>query len=374
MINSYDSTRFYNIHKNNIDKILLNIVNNGNFINGQEVSELENKLCKYIGSKYCISCANGTDALYISLLALNIEINDEIITTPFSWISTVEVICLIKAIPIFVDINENDFSIDIEKLEQKITNKTKAIIIPSLFGQTGDIDKLNNLNKKYNLPIIEDSAQSFGSKFNNLNSLNLTTIGTTSFFPTKILGCYGDGGAIFTNDSILAYKIKAIKNHGAIIRFNHDFIGLNSRLDTIQAGILLHKFDYLNQQIEKRRDIANYYSSKLEYLEELKLIKLPKQLENRYHVWSHYSIIINNQEYRDKLIDLYKTNNINIPIFYPKVLYKNKCFEYLNINYSCPIAESICNRIINLPIYPEIYNDEIDLIIKYFIEFFQKLY
>ena len=222
MIQMYDPKREYKKNKKNIDDSINNVLNHGLFINGPEVKELEKELTKFTGSQ-CISISNGTDALKISLLALDVGVDDEVITVAHSWISTVEVISIINAKPVFVDINPETFNMDVNKLESKITEKTKAIIVVSLYGQMADFDKINKIANKYNIPVIEDGAQSFGALYKGKRSCSVTTIGTTSFFPSKPLGCYGDGGACFTNNKELE-KIRAIKSHGGIKRFHHKYI------------------------------------------------------------------------------------------------------------------------------------------------------
>jgi len=362
----YDPTRDYKNFKFEFDEAIGIVLNKGNFIMGEEVVELENKLKNYTESKHCISCANGTDALLIALLSLDVGLDDEVITTPHTWISTSEVISLLGAKPIFVDIDES-YNIDIKKIEEKITKKTKVILPVSLYGQMPDYEKIHNIAMKYNINVIEDGAQSFGAIRDNYKSCSckFTTIATTSFFPTKPLGCFGDGGALFTNNDDIALKLRAIKSHGGIERFKHKYIGINSRLDTLQASILLVKMKYLNECLEKRNDVANNYLKKLENIEN---IVLPKKHENSYHVWAQFSILLENKNKRDMVFEQLKKLNINCSIFYPVPLHYQECFSYMNYKIGdFPITENICDRIINLPIYGELTDDEQTYICNSFI-------
>ena len=361
-INMFDPTRDYKKHEEEYDNAIKSVLNTGNFINGRQVTELENKLAKYIGSTHCICVDNGTDALLVALMSLNIKPNDEVITTPHTWISSAEVISMLGAKPVFVDINPNTFNIDETKIEEKITDKTKAFLIVSLYGQPANFDEINIIASKYNIPVIEDGAQSFGSKYNDKYSCNLTTIGCTSFFPTKPLGCFGDGGACFTNDDDLAIKIRAIKNHGGTKKFQHSFIGINSRLDTIQASVLLVKLKYLNESIKNRQTVANFYTEKInKFNEEFIHHKLicPTIDKNKEHVWAQYSLLIFNKGKRDMLVEKFKECNVNVSIFYPIPLHLQPCFGYLGYNKGdFPVSEEICDRIINLPCYAELTIEE----------------
>lgn len=366
-INMYDPTRDYNNHKFQYDTAITTVLNHGGFINGPEINKLEAQLADYVGVKHCITVANGTDAIQIALMALDIKSGDEVITVPHTWISTAEAIAITGAKPVFVDIEPSTFNINTERIEKAITPYTKAILVVSLYGHMADIDKINEIAKKYNIPVIEDAAQSFGAKYKEHKSCSMTDISTTSFFPTKPLGSYGDGGACFTNNDILATKIKSIKNHGCETRFNHTCIGMNSRLDTLQASVLLVKLKYLDNTLQNRNNVANYYSTGLKNLEEKGLIRLPTTKQDYYHVWAQYSIIVKDNALRDKLVIKLKESNINVAIFYPKPLHTQKCFEYLEYkNNDFPVTEDICNRIINLPCYGELQLQEINYIIETF--------
>ena len=370
----YDPKREYKVHKEEIDNAIQTVLNHGLFINGPEVKTLENTLCEFNGSKHCIAVSNGTDALKIALLALGVGIDDEVITVSHTWISTAEVVSIINAKPVFIDIEEETFNMDLEQIESAITEKTKAIIVVSLYGQICDMDKLNKIASKHNLPVIEDGAQSFGAVYNGKKSCNLTTIGTTSFFPSKPLGCYGDGGACFTNDDDLALKIRAIKSHGGIKRFHHKYVGINGRLDTIHAAILNEKIKYFEETLKNRNRCADYYTTSLKDLEKEGYLKLPIVKEGRYSAWAQYSLIARTNEERDSIVSYLKDNNINVAIFYPAPVHKQECFSYLFKNgpIELKITNKISSHIFNLPCYGEFTKEEQDIIINLIKKFYKK--
>lgn len=373
VIQMYDPKREYKTHKEDIDKALNDVLTHGIFINGPEVKELEKQFAEYVGVKNCIAVSNGTDALKIALLALDVKPDDEIITVAHSWISTAEVISIINAKPVFVDINEDNFNLNPEKIEEKITERTKAIIVVSLYGYISDIDRINEIAERHNLPVIEDGAQSFGATYNNKKSCSLTTIGTTSFFPSKPLGCYGDGGACFTDDEELALKIRAIKNHGGVKRFHHKYVGLNARLDTLQAAVLLVKFKYFEETLKKRNECANYYTEQLVDLKK-KGVRFPEIKEGYTSAWAQYSLLSNSKEERDNIVQHLKDNGINAAIFYPAPLQKQECFSYLYPDGNLPelpVTNRICDTIFNLPCYGEVTKEEQDHIISVLRSFFK---
>ena len=242
----------HELYKDEIEEAILKVARNCNFIMGDEVKELEKSLEEFTGIKYAISCSNGTDALLLAMMALDIKAGDEIITTPFTFIATAETIALLGAIPVFVDIDEKTYNIDPFKIEEKITEKTKAIMPVSLYGQPANMDMIDKITKKHNLKVIIDGAQSFGSTYNGIMDSALGDIATTSFFPAKPLGCYGDGGAVFTNDEILANKMKSLRLHGQSKRYHHKYIGMGGRLDTIQAAVLNVKLKYYKKDLALR--------------------------------------------------------------------------------------------------------------------------
>jgi len=330
-----------------------NVFNNCNFINGPEVTELENRLRKYTGAKYCISCSSGTDALLIALMAIGIKQGDEVITSPFTFASTVETIFLLGAKPIYADINIDDFNINPDLIEDLISPKTKAIVPVSLFGQCANMKLINEIGKKYNIPVIEDGAQSFGATYHGKKSCALTDIGCTSFFPSKPLGCYGDGGAIFTSSSELNELMKSIRSHGQEKRYQHTRIGINGRLDTIQAAILLQKMEIFDDEIERRINVANYYSENLssKYI-------VPKEFENTQSVYAQYSILSSD---RNQTIKRLEDCKIPFAIHYPKVAYKQKAF--LDCNFECGVAEDVSNRILSLPMHPYMKKSQQNIIL-----------
>jgi len=371
-IKMYDPTRDYNQYKIRYDGAIGKVLENGNFINGIEVKDLEYKLAKYINVNECICVGNGTDALQIALMALGIKSGDEVITVAHTWISTVEVISILGAIPVFVDISPKDFNIDTTKIEDNINKNTKAMIIVSLYGLVPDMDHINNIASKYNIPVIEDAAQSFGAKYKNRFSCSLTTIGCTSFFPSKPLGCYGDGGALFTNDTQLALKIRAIKNHGGLKRFCHEYIGINSRLDTIQAGIIDIKLNNFNDCILNRNNVANEYTNQLADLDNL---TLPRLNEHGTHVWAQYSILAPTIAFRDIFVDKLNMYNIQVSVFYPIPIHFQPCFLYLGYKEgSLPITENIAERVFNLPCYGELSMQEQVYIIDRVKDIYKELF
>lgn len=372
-IQMYDPKREYQLHKTNIDQAISKVLQHGLFINGPEVKQLEKHLSDFTNVKHCIAVSNGTDALKIALLALDIGYGDEVITVAHTWISSAEVISLVGAKPVFVDINPNSFNMEPSLIEGAITDKTKAIIVVSLYGQIPELDLINRIAEKYNIPVIEDGAQSFGATKNGQHSCSQTSIATTSFFPSKPLGCYGDGGACFTNDDQLATKIRAIKSHGGTKRFHHEYIGLNARLDTLQAAILLVKFNYFPETIINRNNCASYYSKHLKNLEDLELIKLPKIPEGDISAWAQYSILANNNKVRNDLVEYLKNNQVNVAIFYPAPLHRQKCFSELNFtDEDLPNTVSVCNTVFNLPCYGEITQLEQDYIIELVYKFYNQ--
>lgn len=368
-IQMYDPTRE---HRSNsqIDKNIQKVIQSGMFINGSEVKELEKELADYTGVNHCITVGNGTDALQIALMALGVSVNDEVITVSHSWISTAEVISILGAKPVFVDIEAETFNINPELIKEAITAKTKAIIAVSLYGQIADFERINAIAEKHNLPVIEDAAQSFGATQNAKKSCSLTTIATTSFFPTKPLGCYGDGGACFTNDSNLAHKMRAIKNHGGVERFKHEYIGMNSRLDTIQAGVLLAKLPHFDTVLEQRNACAQYYTHKLKKLEEAGDLRLPKIKEQNTSAWAQYSILLTDAHQRDALVAHMKANQVNVAIFYPVPLHHQVCFSDTG-DIKLPVTENVVKRIFNVPCYGQLTRKEQDYIIQLIYTFFK---
>ncbi len=339
-------------HKTKIDDAIASVISSSSFIMGKPVIELEEKLKDFTGAKHAITCSNGTDALLLALMAIGIKAGDEVITTPFTFIATGETIAFLGATPVFVDINEHTYNIDVTDIESKITSKTKAIIPVSLFGQMAQMDTINALAKKYSLDVIEDGAQSFGATHLGVKSCANSTIGTTSFFPAKPLGCFGDGGAVFTNDDELASKIKSLRLHGQSKRYHHKYIGMGGRLDTIQAAVLGVKLRHYENDIERRQEVAKKYSNLLEGH-----FKTPVILEECSSVWAQYSIRVRN---RDKIQSSLKDKGIPTTVHYPIPLHLQECFIYLGHKKGdFPISELVANEILSLPMNPYIKDSEI---------------
>jgi UDP-2-acetamido-2-deoxy-ribo-hexuluronate aminotransferase len=347
----------YQAYKEKIDSNLQAVLNKSNYILGEEVNILEKELKNFTGAKHAISCSSGTDALLLALLALDIQPGDEVITSPFTWVSTGEMTALLKAKPVFVDIEPDTYNIDANLIELAITKKTKAIMPVSLFGQPADMNAIQSIADKYNLKVIVDGAQSFGSTYHNKTDSNLGDISTTSFFPSKPFGCYGDGGAVFTNNDHYAKKMTMLRVHGQTKRYHHKYIGIGGRLDTIQAAILLAKLPYFPQEISKRQKLADWYTEVLS-----KIIKTPTIKFKRSSVWAQYTVRLNN---RDTVQNELKKKNIPTSIFYPLPLHLQKCFKYLNYKQGdFPVSEKISNEVLSLPMNPFLTNDQIKYIIS----------
>jgi UDP-2-acetamido-2-deoxy-ribo-hexuluronate aminotransferase len=331
----------YENYKDEIDAAIQSVLNSSQFIMGQQVFEFEQALSDFTGS-YAITCANGTDALMLALIASGVGPGDEVITTPFTFIATAEMIALVGAKPVFVDISENDFNIDATKIEAAITPKTKAIIPVSLYGQPSDMDTINEIAKKYGVKVIEDAAQSFGATYKGKRSCNLSELATTSFFPAKPLGCYGDGGAVFTQNQELAEKIKSLRNHGQVKRYYHKYLGVNSRLDTIQAVILNVKLKYFEEEIDKRQKIAERYTSLLH-----DYFITPKIQNDRTSVWAQYTIRVKN---RDQLQERLKGKGIPTAVHYPRPLHLQEAFAFCGGKEGdFPVAEKIAGEVMSVP-------------------------
>lgn len=341
----------YNSYKNEIDWQINNVLQNAQFIMGKNVELLESNLANYTNAKEAIGCSSGTDALILALMALGIKSGDEVITSPFSFIASVEAILLLGAKPVFVDIDEKTYNMDSNLLEAAITSNTKAIIPVSIFGQMADLEEINNIASKYKIPVIEDAAQSFGASYNGRKSCNASIIATTSFFPSKPLGCYGDGGAVFSNDENIAKNIRILLNHGQTKRYKHSLVGLNARLDSIQAGILNVKLKHLDSELQKRQEKAKIYN------ENLKNCITPFIKEGNISAYAQYSIRV---KYRDKFIAKLERHNIPYAIHYPIPLHLQEVVNKNNIykNGSFKVTELICKEIISLPFSP--FLDESD--------------
>jgi len=352
----------YQLYKTEIDRAIHNVLDKSNYIMGDEVKELEENLQKFTKARYAISCASGTDALLLAMMALDIKPDDEIITTPFTFIATAETIAFLGAKPVFVDIDEKTYNIDPNKIEAKITEKTKAIIPVSLYGQPSDMNAIQEIANRHNLKVIVDGAQSFGSTYNGQTDSTLGNISTTSFFPAKPLGCFGDGGAVFTDDAILAEKVKSLRVHGQSKRYHHQYIGMGGRMDTIQCAIVNVKLKYYQKDLALRQEVASKYNEKLKIKNEN--LVLPFVDEKASSAWAQYSIRVKN---RDEIQAKLKEQGVPTAVHYPMPLHRQECFEYLGYEEGdFPIAEKVSKEIMSLPMNPYLSDDEIEFISKQF--------
>ncbi|MDE2596779.1 MAG: DegT/DnrJ/EryC1/StrS family aminotransferase [Sphingomonadales bacterium] len=326
------------------------VLAHGQFILGPEVAALEERLAAYVGASHCITCANGTDALQIALMALGVGPGDDVITPGFTYIATAEAAAVLGARPVYVDIDPTTYNIDPALIEAAITPRTKAIIPVSLYGQCADYDAINVVAAKHGLPVIEDGAQSFGATYKGRRSCNLTTIATTSFFPSKPLGCYGDGGAIFTNDAELAVALRQIARHGQSKRYHHVRVGMNSRLDTIQAAILLAKLDIFDQELAQREAVAQRYHAAFDAAG----IARPHVLDHNHSAWAQYTIRTAD---RSALAEKLKAAGIPTAIHYPLPLNRQPAVADLSANL--PHGDAAADAVLSLPMHPYLKSDQI---------------
>ena len=331
----------YQEYQSEIDAGIRKVLEHGRFILGPEVQELEQKLAEFAGAAHCITCANGTDALQIALMALGIGPGDEVITPAFSYIATAEAIALLGARPVYTDIDPRTFNLDPAHIERAITKNTKAIIPVSLYGQPAAFDEINKIAKQYNITVIEDGAQSFGATYKNRRSCNLSDIGCTSFFPSKPLGCYGDGGAIFTNDDVLAKFMRQAARHGQERRYHHVRVGINSRLDTIQAAILLPKLSQLENEIFRRQQIADRYN---QGLSAAGITGLPAIEEHNTSAWAQYTIKV---PHRGEVQQYLKKAGIPTTVHYPLPLNKQPAVADNEVHL--PVGDMAAEQVLSLP-------------------------
>lgn len=340
-----------------IDARIAKVLEHGQYIMGPEVFELEEKLADYVGVKHCVAVASGTDALLIALMALGVKAGDEVITTPFSFFATAEVILLLGATPVYVDIDSRTYNLDPGLLEAAITPKTKAIMPVSLYGQCADFDAINAIACKHGIPVIEDAAQSFGATYKDRKSCGLSTIGCTSFFPSKPLGCYGDGGACFTDDDELARLMRIIRIHGQDRRYHHPMIGINGRLDTLQAAILLAKMEIFDEEVKARIRIGGRYS---ELLADSVVIPVIEPFNTS--VYAQYTIQV---DARDDVQELLKAAGIPSVVHYPTPLHLQPVGGYKQAESGVhPVAESLAQRVVSLPMSPYLSDADLAMIVK----------
>ncbi|WP_027398931.1 DegT/DnrJ/EryC1/StrS family aminotransferase [Anaerovorax odorimutans] len=359
-----DLLKQYNTIQEDVEKRIAGVFQHGKFIMGPEIEELESQLEQYVGVKHALTCSSGTDALLLALRAWGIGPGDAVFTTPFTFVATAEVIVRLGATPVFVDIDRHSFNLDPMKLEKEITRvlkigvlKPKVILSVDLFGLPADYENIKSIADQYNLKILEDGAQSFGSSLNGKKAGSMGDAAATSFFPAKPLGCYGDGGAVFTDDDELYKILKSIRIHGqGEDKYNNVRIGLNSRLDTIQAAVLLSKLPILNQELDLRNCIASLYSKKLQGV-----VRPPSVEEGYKSSWAQYSILSQNEKERDLLKNKLAEAGISTAIYYKTPLHLQPVFNHLSYRENdFPIAEDISKRILSLPMHPYLTEEEID--------------
>ncbi len=358
--------------KSEIDQAMIDCVESAEFINGKLVTTFADNLAKYVGVKHVIPCANGTDALQIALMALDLKPGDEVIVPAFTYVATAEVIALLNLVPVMVDVMPDDFSINLEQVKKSITPKTKAIVPVHLFGQCAGMEELLQIAKENSIYIVEDTAQAIGAKYiykdGSIHQAGtMGAIGTTSFFPSKNLGCYGDGGAIFTNNDALAIRIKMMANHGQAKKYQHDVIGVNSRLDTLQAAILDIKLQHLDEYCSARNRAADYYDSGLASIEGL---IIPKRVGNSTHVFHQYTMKVMNGK-RDALKSYLQECGIPSMVYYPIPLHFQKAYQSERFPIgSLPVSEKLCEEVLSLPIHTEMTTEMQDFIIDSIKKFF----
>lgn len=351
--------------RSDLDKRISAVLDHGLYVMGPEVVELEEKLADYVGVKHCIGASSGTDTLLIALMALDIKPGDEVITVPYTWISTAEMIALIGAIPVFVDIDPKSWNMDTELLEAAITPRTKAIMPVGIYGQTADMTKVNEIAARHNLPVIEDAAQSFGSTHHGKKSCSLSTIGSTSFFPSKPLGCYGDGGALFTDDDKLAERMRQIRVHGQAEKHHHPVLGINGRLDSIQAAVVLSKLSLFDHEIKLRQNVAETYSAAIASSAFVAGgLQLPEVSEGNTSVWAQYTMLSPD---RDQLKARLDAANIPSVSYYATPLHLQPVFEHLGYKKGqFPVSEKVADQGISLPMNPYLSDEEVQQVVACF--------
>ena len=357
--------------KEEVDKAILDVIATAAFINGPEVKEFQKDLGNYLGVKHVIPCANGTDALQISLMALGLKPGDEVISPSFTYIATAEVIGLLNLTPVFIDVDRQNFTIDIQSLRNAITKKTKAIVPVHLYGHCANVEEILKIANEFNIPVIEDTAQALGSEFTFSDGSvkkagTIGTVGCTSFFPSKNLGCYGDGGAIMTNDDDLAKTIRMVASHGQSKKYFHDIIGVNSRLDSIQAAVLRVKLPYLKEYILARKSAASYYSKAFEPFEELETPFVEEWSDHGFH---QYTLILNGVD-REELMKHLDKKGIPSNIYYPLPVHEQKSFEgRFEERVSLENTDYLKLKVISLPMHTELDDEQLEFITSSVIEF-----
>jgi len=357
-----------------IDNAIKSVLESTAFIKGPDVKLFEEELQEYMGVKHVVSCANGTDALYLAMMVLGLKPGDEVITTNFTFVATVEVVMLLGLKLVIVDPDSENFNISVEAIKNAITPRTKVIVPVHLFGQCADMESIMKLAHRHNIFVIEDAAQATGTDYYFRDGRvrkagTIGHIGATSFFPSKNLGCFGDGGSIFTNDDVYAKKLRSIANHGMKVRYHYDDIGVNSRLDTIQAAILRVKLKHLTRFNEARRAVADLYDKAFEGCYSL---SVPKRVSYSSHIFHQYTIRIKNGR-RDELKKYLESKNIPSMVYYPGPLHMQEAYRSLGYTVNdFPVTTELCKEVLSLPMHPEMEQDQLDYIIFNILRFFNK--
>ncbi len=345
----------YQLYKEDIDRNIRSVLDKSNYILGEEVSTLEARLSEFMDVEHAMACSNGTDALLLAMMAIDIQPGDEIITTPFTFIATAETIAFLQAKPVFVDIQADTFNIDPAGIEAAITEKTRAIMPVSLYGQPADMDEINAIAGRHDLVVITDGAQSFGALYQQRPETHYADIYTTSFFPAKPFGCYGDGGALFTANDQYAEKIRMMRVHGQNKRYHHRYIGMGGRLDTLQAAVLLAKLPHYEEELQRRQAVADRYSELLDGS-----VTTPSIRNDRSCVWAQYTVRVQN---RDHVQDRLKAAGIPTAVHYPMSLHQQECFAYLGLSDGrFPVSEQAAAEVVSLPMNPFLLDEEISYV------------
>ncbi|MCW3113282.1 MAG: DegT/DnrJ/EryC1/StrS family aminotransferase [Segetibacter sp.] len=360
--------------KEQVDEGIQRVLDSAAYINGSPVKDFASKLSSYLNVKHVITCGNGTDALQIAMMALGLEPGDEVITPSFTYVATTEVVALLKLQPVFVEVDKETFNIDPAAIEAAITPKTKAIVPVHLYGQAANMEEIMAIAQRHNLFVIEDNAQAIGCNYTLADGTvkkagTIGTIGTTSFYPSKNLGAYGDGGAIFTNDDALAEKLQMIANHGQKVRYYHEMVGCNSRLDSIQAAVLNVKLDHLDQYIAARQKAAAFYDAAFKGSDK---ITVPKTASFTDHVYHQYTVILNDVD-RDGLSKYLASRQIPSMIYYPVPAHRQRMFsDFGGSNYNLPVTDWLTERVISLPMHTELDEEQLQYISDQLLQFVQQ--
>jgi len=349
-----------------INERIQKVLDHGLFVMGPEVEELESKLATFTGCKHAIACASGTDAAILAMMALGLGDGDEVIMPAFSFIATAETAVLVGATPVYVDIDPQTYNLDVKQIEKAITPKTKAIHPVSLYGQPAEMDEINAIAKKHKLHVIEDAAQSFGAKYKGRSSCNLSEIGVTSFFPAKPLGCYGDGGAAFTNDDKLAEAMREIRNHGQKTRYYHTRVGINGRLDTLQCAILIPKLERFPWELEQRQRVAARYNQAFKEIESQSVV-VPHLASERTSSWAQYTLQVSEREKFQKFL---QENGVPTAVHYPRIMPDQPAYQEGGRIVSVEVSRKMAERVVSLPLYPDMTDDLQDHVISTVLNFF----